>query len=88
MKGIEEIRKDWDKGKTTKMPILKPVVSGNIESIGYRDHTLFMLFKHGGLYAYFPVSKEVNKALMQAPSKNTYFTINIKYAKEISCKKL
>lgn len=57
---------------------LTPVCSTNINSIGYEENTLYVLFNAGSLYAYHNVPYEVYNALMNAPSHGKYLANYIK----------
>lgn len=66
---------------------MKPVVSSNIQAIGYDEarKTLRIQFKDGGgnpgsLYEYPGVPKETHSALMTAPSIGSFFASTIKKA--------
>lgn len=54
------------------------VISSNLESVGYEYDTLYIRFKHGGLYAYYNVPVEIYHALLNSPSKGEYFHAKIK----------
>lgn len=56
------------------------VESSNLASIGYDEEKqiLEIQFKHGGVYQYFEVSKNVYEELMNADSHGKYFVHNIK----------
>lgn len=58
----------------------QPVSSSNIASIGYdpSTSTLEVEFIHGGVYQYFDVPQSYYDSLMQADSKGTYLSQNIK----------
>ncbi len=57
-----------------------PVSSSNITSIGYDPNTLTLEieFVHGGVYQYFDVPQAYYDSLMQADSKGTYLSQNVK----------
>lgn len=58
------------------------VESSNLASVGYdaENEILEVEFKHGGVYQYFEVSKNVYEELMNANSHGQYFDRNIKKA--------
>lgn len=62
------------------IPVLTPVESSQIESIGYDAATriLYVKFKRGGLYRYLEVPVEVYDRFMAAPSKGIYLGTIIK----------
>ncbi len=55
-----------------------PVISSNIDSIGYESGTLYVRFNSGGLYAYSEVPESVYNGLMNASSKGSYLARYIK----------
>ena len=57
-----------------------PVVSSNIESIGYdaTSQTLEVCFNSGSIYQYFDVPRHVYEGLMNASSHGQYLNQNIK----------
>ena len=55
-----------------------PVSSSNIKSIGYEGNTLYVLFRSGGLYAYYVVPRSVYDGLMSASSHGSYFAAHVK----------
>ena len=57
---------------------LIPVSSSNINSIGYEENTLYVLFNAGSLYAYHNVPYDVYTALMSASSHGSYLAHHIK----------
>lgn len=58
------------------------VQSSNLASVGYDPaaDTLEIEFRHGGVYQYYGVPKEVHEGLMMAASKGSYFHRNVKMA--------
>lgn len=56
------------------------VRSSNLASIGYdeADNILEIEFNHGGVYQYLNVSLDVYEELINANSKGTYFSDNIR----------
>lgn len=57
---------------------MTPVVSSNVDSIGYENETLYVRFKNGSLYLYENVPSYQYDALMSASSKGSYLAQNIK----------
>jgi len=57
-----------------------PVSSSNLASVGYdpASQTLEIQFHHGAVYQYRGVPQGVYSNLMNAASKGTYFSANIK----------
>lgn len=57
-----------------------PVVSSNVESIGYSedDQTLEIEFKNGAVYQYFDVPENIYHALRDADSIGGYLAANVK----------
>jgi len=55
-----------------------PVLSSNIDSIGYEAGTLEIKFKSGNIYQYQGVPEHVYHELMAAPSKGSYFADHIR----------
>lgn len=64
--------------------IRTPVVSSNLESVGYDPNSaiLEIKFRRGNVYQYISVPESVFRGLMQASSKGEYFRafIRDKYA--------
>lgn len=58
------------------------VESSNLKSVGYDEENeiLEIEFKHGGIYQYYDVSKDVYDGLMSADSHGKYFDRNVKKA--------
>lgn len=58
----------------------KPVISSNINSIGYDEQSsiLEVEFNSGRIYQYFNVPKVIYIALMSASSHGTYFNQNVR----------
>lgn len=56
------------------------VESSNLASVGYDEERqiLEVQFKHGGVYQYFDVTKDVYDELMSADSHGKYFSANIR----------
>lgn len=56
------------------------VISSTLRSADYdnRTATLLIMFHHGGRYRYHGVPRTVYDALLQAPSKGSYFDSHIK----------
>ena len=52
---------------------LTPVSSSNLAAVGYENHTLYIAFHSGGLYAYSNVPESVYQELMAASSHGKYF---------------
>ncbi len=61
---------------------MKPVESGNILEIGYKDLVLRVKFKGGGLYNYYEVPPEIHEAFIEADSKGSFLSKNIRGAFE------
>jgi hypothetical protein len=57
-----------------------PVVSSNLESVGYENGILEIRFHGGGTYQYLGVPEHLYCGLMNAPSKGTYLDQYIKKA--------
>ena len=57
---------------------MHPVVSSNLQSVGYESGNLYIRFLKGGLYEYFNVPQHIYAGLMQASSHGEYFAQNIK----------
>ena len=60
---------------------MKPVVSSNLESVGYDPETrvLQVKFKGGpGSYRYFDVPQEIHEGLMTATSKGQFLNAKVK----------
>ena len=57
---------------------MHPVVSSNLQSVGYESGNLYIRFLKGGLYEYFNVPQHIYEGLMQASSHGEYFAQNIK----------
>ena len=55
-----------------------PVDSTNLESVGYENNTLYVLFHSGGLYSYDGVPYSLYQSLMSAPSKGKFLSQYIK----------
>ena len=57
-----------------------PVVSSNVEGVGYDEPTLTLevAFNNGSVYQYFDVPKAVHAALMASESKGKFLNENIK----------
>jgi hypothetical protein len=55
-----------------------PVVSSNLQSVGFESNILEIEFKSGGIYQYLNVPAEIYQKLINAPSKGKYFHSNIK----------
>lgn len=62
------------------MPNMVPVSSSNIAAVGYDEasQTLYIQFRHGGIYAYSSVPKSVHSGLMATSSKGEYHRAYIK----------
>ena len=62
------------------MPDMIPVVSSNIEAVGFDDELeeLTVEFKGGRLYSYDGVKRNVYDDLIKAPSVGSYFAANIR----------
>lgn len=52
---------------------LTPVSSSNLAAVGYENHTLYIAFHSGWLYAYSNVPESVYQELMAASSHGKYF---------------
>lgn len=65
----------------------EPVISSNIQSVGYdaEKQVLEVEFKSGGVYRYVGVNAETHEGLMRAASTGGYFAKHIrgKYALEV-----
>lgn len=57
-----------------------PVVSSNLQAVGYEDSKLFITFNSGATYVYLNVPEYEYKNLLAAPSKGQYHAQNIKNA--------
>jgi hypothetical protein len=59
---------------------LKEVISSNIAKIGYdaESQTLYIRFKGGSLWKYWPVPQEKYQEFSEAPSIGQYFARNIR----------
>lgn len=57
---------------------LIPVVSSNLDAVGYADGTLIIAFHRGGVYAYDGVPVSEYWGLMHASSHGRYFHAYIK----------
>jgi hypothetical protein len=57
-----------------------PVISSNIESVGYENGILEIRFHNGAIYQYIDVPEHLYHGLMNAPSKGTYLDQYIKKA--------
>lgn len=55
-----------------------PVISSNIDSIGYEDGTLEVHFKQGSIYHYYEVPEEIFENLLKVESVGKYFHAAIK----------
>jgi hypothetical protein len=57
-----------------------PVISSNLKSVGYdpKSQTLEIEFLSRDVWRYSNVPPEIHAALMNAPSKGTYFSAHIK----------
>ena len=55
-----------------------PVVSTNLESVGYENGTLEVAFLNGGVYQYSNVPEHTYRDLMSADSKGKYFLRHIR----------
>ena len=65
-----------------KLPPMYGVESSAIKSVGYsRDgwETMYIMFKNGGLYAYYNVPKKYYIGMKRSPSAGKYFWKRIKY---------
>ena len=62
------------------MPEMNPVVSSNVEAIGYDPDSqeLHVRFRSGATYMYYDVEERVFREFMQAGSKGIYLNTNIK----------
>lgn len=56
-----------------------PVVSSNLQSVGYVGGTLEIAFHSGGIYQYVGVPEMLYHALLGAASKGKFFHHNIKF---------
>jgi hypothetical protein len=73
-----------------KTPLLaSTVVSTTLTSVVYdvTTQSLWLEFRNGAVYCYFPVPQPLYQALLEAPSKGAYFNRNIRgrfqYRKEL-----
>lgn len=55
-----------------------PVVSSDLQSVGYESGVLYIRFHSGGLYSYSGVPYEVYESLLSASSHGKYFHAHIK----------
>lgn len=55
-----------------------PVMSSNIDSVGYENGTLEIAFNSGSVYQYMNVPEKIYQALMSADSKGRYFYRHIR----------
>jgi hypothetical protein len=60
--------------------LLVSVISSNLMAMGYDPNSgeLQVQFRNGEIYSYQNVPPEVYDALLNAPSKGTYFAFNIR----------
>jgi hypothetical protein len=58
--------------------IRKPVISSNINSVGYENQTLEVEFNSGGIYQYYNVPSYIHSGLMSASSHGKYLHRNVK----------
>ena len=74
MGGVEMVEKD-----PNAIP-LSPVVSSNVDSVGYDEESkqLVVKFKAGGVYAYDSVPAGLHQAMTQAKSVGGFFHQNVK----------
>lgn len=61
-----------------KIVELTPVESSNVAAVGHQDNTLYVEFKHGGLYRYFNVPAETYQAMLAADSVGKFLNAEIK----------
>ena len=68
----------------------KPVISSNINSIGYDDATLTLEveFYDQTVWGYSPVTREAYTELMNAESTGSYFARHIRNNKDITSTKI
>ncbi len=65
------------------------VSSSQISSIGHDgNQTMVVEFSNGKKYSYHPVSPEMHRALMQAPSVGSHFSSNFKNKPGITARPL
>ncbi len=55
-----------------------PVVSTNVNSIGYANGVIEVEFNNGSIYQYFGVDEYVFKSFLEAPSKGRFVHYNLK----------
>lgn len=61
---------------------MKPVASSNIAAIGHKGLLMHVQFKHGGTYAYHPVTADQHAKLLAAPSIGAHLnTLGVKGVK-------
>lgn len=71
------------------MEMIREFESNNIEAIGWEGNVLIdggfipkdilrVEYKHGGIYDFIGVTKEVYESLMEAKSKGSFMHLNIK----------
>jgi len=60
------------------IPIMTPVDSSNLKSVGYDNQNLFVEFGKGTVYVYYNVPQELYLELLNADSKGKYLNSNIK----------
>lgn len=61
-----------------KIVELTPVDSSNVAAVGHKDNTLYVEFKHGGLYRYFNVPAETYQAMLAADSVGKFLNAEVK----------
>ncbi len=62
------------------LPVMTPVESGHIESIGHdpNTNTLTVKFKNGAVYSHDDVPATVHAEFLAAPSPGTFFNSRVK----------
>jgi KTSC domain len=68
---------------TVKVPIMTPVVSSNVLSVGHDGAALYVRFRTrdklpGALYRYPTAGPEHHRALLAAPSPGSYFAAAVR----------
>ena len=56
------------------------VESSNLDFVGFREHTLYVQFKHGGSYAYSGVDRKLYQSMTTSESVGKFFNEFIKKA--------
>ena len=67
-----------------------PVISSNLKSVGYdpSQQILEIEFQSGDIYQYMNVPQNIYLALINAPSKGSFFAQYIRYNRQYPCRKI